>query len=262
MNTDSRNRSFGEHLDELRSALVKICLVTVVFTIAAFCFKDLLFSVILAPQKNDFIIYGLFARIGEWTGNGNTDFSVRLINTGLARQFVVHMKMALCIGILLASPYILYQIFRFISPALYTDERHYAVKVTGSGYLMFLLGVAISYFLIFPLTFRFLGTYQVNESIDNLISLDSYISTLMTMCLMMGLVFEIPVLCWLFAQLGFISAGFLRRYRKHALVIILILAAIITPTSDLVTLSVVSLPMYLLYELSILIIRPIKKNED
>lgn len=261
MNTGSRNRSFWEHLDELRSALVKICLVTVGFAVVAFLFKDLLFSVLLAPQKNDFIIYDLFNRIGEWTGNGCTDFSIRLINTGLARQFVVHMKMALCVGVLLASPYILYQLFRFVSPALYTNERHYAVRVTSSGYLMFLLGVAISYFLIFPLTFRFLGTYQVNESIDNLISLDSYISTLMAMCLTMGLVFEIPVLCWLFAKLGFISAEFLHRYRKHALVIILVLAAVITPTSDIVTLLVVSLPMYLLYELSILIIRPIKKVE-
>lgn len=255
MDTGNRNQSFWEHLDELRTALVKICLVAVAFAIVAFCCKDVLFSVILAPQKSTFLIYRLFNLIGEWTGSDASDFSVRLINTGLARQFVVHMKMALSFGLLMASPYILYQIFRFVSPALYTHERHYAISVTACGYLMFILGVLASYFLVFPLTFRFLGTYQVNEGIENLISLDSYISTLMTLCLMMGLVFEIPVLCWLFAKLGFISAAFLRRYRKHAIVIILLLAAVITPTADIVTLIVVSLPMYLLYELSILLIR-------
>ncbi|MDE7072175.1 MAG: twin-arginine translocase subunit TatC, partial [Bacteroidales bacterium] len=136
----------------------------------------------------------------------------------------------------------------------------YATRVTASGYLMFILGVLLSYFLIFPLTFRFLGTYQVSPAVSNLISLDSYISTLLSMCLMMGIVFEIPVLCWLFAKLGFISASFMRRYRKHAVVIILVLAAIITPTSDIVTLLVVSLPMYLLYEISILLIRHTEKS--
>ena len=119
---------------------------------------------------------------------------------------------------------------------------------------MFMLGVALSYFLIFPLTFRFLGTYQVSAIVENQIVLESYISTMMMLNLMMGIVFEIPILCWLFAKLGFISAPFLRKYRKHAIVILLIIAAIITPTADIVTLLLVSLPMYLLYELSILII--------
>ena len=120
---------------------------------------------------------------------------------------------------------------------------------------MFGLGVLISYFLIFPLTFRFLGTYQVNDEVDNLITLDSYISTLVMMCLAMGIVFEIPILSWLFAKLGFLSADFMRRYRKHAVVIILLVAAIITPTSDVFTLSLVALPMWMLYEVSILIVK-------
>jgi len=120
---------------------------------------------------------------------------------------------------------------------------------------MFMLGVLISYFLIFPLTFRFLGTYQVSEQVENMISLQSYISTLLMMCLAMGIVFEIPILSWLFAKLGFISADFMRRYRRHAVVIILIVAAIITPTSDVFTLLLVSLPMWLLYEVSILIVK-------
>ena len=120
---------------------------------------------------------------------------------------------------------------------------------------MFMVGVLISYFLIFPLTFRFLGTYQVSDQVENMISLQSYISTLLMMSLAMGIVFEIPILSWLFAKLGFISADFMRRYRRHAVVIILVVAAIITPTSDVFTLLLVSLPMWLLYEVSILIVK-------
>jgi len=127
--------------------------------------------------------------------------------------------------------------------------------MVGGGYAMFALGVIVSYFLIFPLTFRFLGTYQVSGDVDNLIALDSYISTLVMMCLAMGIVFEIPILSWLFAKLGFLSADFMRKYRRHSYVAILIIAAIITPTSDIFTLLVVSLPMGMLYEISILITR-------
>ena len=119
---------------------------------------------------------------------------------------------------------------------------------------MFLMGVAVSYFFIFPLTFRFLGTYQVSGEVENMIVLQSYISTLVLMCLTMGIVFEIPILSWLFAKLGFLTADFMRRYRKHAIVIILIVAAVITPTSDVFTLSLVTLPMWVLYEASILVV--------
>ena len=129
------------------------------------------------------------------------------------------------------------------------------MRVVGGGYVMFLMGVVLSYFLIFPLTFRFLGTYQVSSEVANMITLESYISTLMMMCLAMGIVFEIPILCWLFAKLGFLSADFMRRYRKHAIVVILVVAAIITPTSDVFTLSLVALPMWILYEISIWIVK-------
>ena len=128
------------------------------------------------------------------------------------------------------------------------------MRVVGGGYVMFVVGILVSYFLIFPLTFRFLGMYQVSEDVANLITLDSYISTLVLMCLSMGIVFEIPILSWLFAKLGLLSADFMRRYRKHAIVIILVVAAIITPTSDVFTLSLVALPMWLLYEVSIFIV--------
>ncbi|WP_418208438.1 twin-arginine translocase subunit TatC [Bacteroides sp.] len=249
----TNTQSFWEHLDVLRTAIVKIVAVAVVFGIAAFLFKEELFAVVLAPKDDGFVTYRLLDHMAAWAGSAVEPFSVRLINTGLAQQFVIHMKTALCAGVLCASP-ILYQLFRFVSPALYDNERRYVVRMVGGGYAMFGLEVLVSYFMIFPLTFRFLGTYQVSGEVDNLITLDSYISTLVMMCLAMGIVFEIPILSWLFAKLGFLSADFMRRYRKHAIVIILVLAAIITPTSDVFTLSLVALPMWILYEVGILII--------
>lgn len=258
MATEKNTQSFWEHLDVLRTAIIKIVAVAVVFGIAAFFFKEQLFDVVLAPKDDRFITYRLLNRITAWAGGSMDAFSIRLINTGLAQQFIIHMKTALCAGVLCTSPYILYQLFRFVSPALYDNERRYATRMVGGGYAMFSLGVLISYFLIFPLTFRFLGTYQVSGDVDNLISLDSYISTLVMMCLAMGIVFEIPILSWLFAKLGFLSAEFMRKYRKHAIVIILAVSAIITPTSDVFTLSLVALPMWILYEVSILIVKRIR----
>ena len=254
--SESEKQSFWDHLDILRASLVKIAAVTAVFAVVAFFFKEALFSVILAPKDADFITYRWLYFFSGWvTDEQAQDFYVKLINTGLAQQFMIHMKVAMCTGVLCASPYILYQLFRFVSPALYANERKYVVRVVGYGYIMFMVGVLISYFLIFPLTFRYLGTYQVSDQVENMISLQSYISTLLMMSLAMGIVFEIPILSWLFAKLGFISADFMRRYRRHAVVIILVVAAIITPTSDVFTLLLVSLPMWLLYEVSIWIVK-------
>lgn len=262
MTNETNTQSFWEHLDVQRTAIVKIVAVAVVFGIVAFFFKEELFSIVLAPKEDGFVTYQLLDRIATWAGGAVEPFSVRLINTGLAQQFIIHMKTALCAGVLCSSPYILYQLFRFVSPALYDNEKRYVTRMVGGGYAMFTLGVIVSYFLIFPLTFRFLGTYQVSGDVDNLISLDSYISTLVMMCLAMGIVFEIPILSWLFTKLGFLSADFMRKYRKHAIVIILVVAAIITPTSDVFTLSLVALPMWVLYEVSIWIVKNSKANEN
>lgn len=258
MATEKNTQSFWEHLDVLRTAIMKIAAVTVVFGIAAFFFKEQLFDVVLAPKDDKFITYRLLNWIAAWAGGSMDSFSIRLISTGLAQQFIIHMKTALCAGVLCASPYILYQLFRFVSPALYDNERRYVTRIVGGGYAMFALGVIVCYFLIFPLTFRYLGTYQVSGDVDNLITLDSYISTLVMMCLAMGIVFEIPILSWLFSKLGFLSADFMRKYRKHAIVIILAVAAIITPTSDVFTLSLVAFPMWVLYEVSIWIVKKLK----
>ena len=248
--------SFWDHLDVLRTIIIRIILVTVVCGIVAFLFKEELFAVVLAPRNPDFITYRLLVRVSGFFGGDAPDNPViQLINTGLAEQFVIHMKTALCAGVLCASPYTLYQLFRFVSPALYANERRFALPIVVGGYVMFMLGVLISYYLIFPLTFRFLGTYQVSEDVVNMISLQSYMSTLTLMSISMGIVFEMPVVVWLMARMGLLTASFMNRYRRHAIVVILIVAAIITPTSDIFTLLMVSLPMWLLYEVSVCIVR-------
>lgn len=258
-----KTTSFWEHLDELRSTLGRIALSVVLLGVVAFFFKDELFAVILAPKSSDFITYQLLNNVGGifTTNTPIESFSVKLINTQLAQQFVIHIKMAMYAAFLLVFPYVLYELFRFVSPALYARERKYAFRVVGSGYVMFMLGAALSYFLIFPLTFRFLGTYQVSPEVENQIVLESYIGTMMMLNLMMGIVFEIPVLSWLFAKMGFLSASFLRKYRRHAVVILLIIAALITPTADIVTLILVGLPMYLLYEVSILVVAATTRSQ-
>lgn len=252
-NTDM---TFWEHLDVLRASLIKIAAVTIVCGIIAFFFKEEIFSVVLAPKETTFITYRWFNQILGFMQLPLTEsFTIKLINTGLAEQFIIHMRISIYVGILMASPYILYQLFRFVSPALYDNERKYSFRVIGSGYVMFLCGVLLSYFLIFPLTIRFLGTYQVSHEVENLISLQSYISTFMMMNIFMGIIFELPVLCWLLGKLGILSSALMKRFRKHAIVVILIIAAIITPTSDVFTLTLVSFPIWMLYEVSILLVK-------
>lgn len=257
------NMTFGEHLDILRASVIKIVLMVVICAVAAFFFKDELFSVVLAPKDSDFIIYRLFDSLNTVYSSGKADdFSVQLINTGLAEQFLIHMKVAMYAGLLVASPYVIYVLFSFISPALYENERKYSSRIIVSGYIMFVLGVLISYFLIFPLTFRFLGTYQVSSDVANMITLQSYIDTLTMMTLLMGILFELPVLCWLLGKLGILSAAFMSRFRRHAIVVILIIAAIITPTSDIFTLLLVAMPVWFLYEISIFVVAATNKKKQ
>ncbi len=243
--------TFWDHLDELRSSLLRMLGVTVLFGIIAFVLKDELFAIVLAPRSSDFLTYRLL---------GVEDFQLHLMNTGLTEQFMIHMRTAMYAGLLVASPYILYELFRFVSPGLYQNERRYAVWIVGAAYLMFLIGTLVNYLVVFPFTVRFLGTYQVSPDVANMLTLQSYVDTLLGMSLVMGVVFELPVVCGLMGKMGLISGHLMAQYRRHALVAILIVSAIITPTTDAFTLFVVALPIYLLYELSILIVKIITKQ--
>ncbi len=214
--------------------------------LVAFAMKETLFDIVLAPSKSDFFLYRII---------GAEPFDIKLINTGLAEQFTIHMKVALTVGLLVASPYILYLLFHFVSPALYENEKRYSLRITLSAYLMFIVGVALNYFLVFPLTVRFLGTYSVSADIENMLTLSSYVDSMLMMSLWFGIIFELPVVCWLLGKFGLLKAEWMTRYRRHAIVAILIIAAIITPTGDIFTLMVVSLPIYILYEASAILVR-------
>lgn len=257
--------TFWEHLDELRDSLIKMVVAVFVCTIAAFFFKEEMFRIILAPQDNGFVTYRLLERLSHTFFSGELPgmdmLQVQLINTGLAQQFLLHVKASLCAGVLFTSPYLIYLLFHFVSPALYDHERRYAIRLVGSGYVMFLMGVLLSYYLIFPLIFRFLGSYQISEAVANTVTIESYMDTLMTICLSMGILFEIPVICWILGRLGLINARMMSHYRRHVIVALLIMAAIITPTSDVFTLLIVAFPMWLLYEISIVIVGNKKKDE-
>ena len=247
-------KSLWDHLDELRTCLIRIIIVVLVGAIVAFAMKTEVFSIVLAPTKSEFITYRWFSLFGDIA-----DFNLNLINTQLTSQFSVHMQVSIIIGIICVSPYILYSIFAFVSPALYENERKYARLLVVAGYIMFMIGVALCYFLIFPLTIRFLGNYQVSDDVANIITLSSYIDTLTMLTMMLGIVFELPILCMLLGKMGILTADFMKEYRRHAIVIILIVAAIITPTTDVMTLMLVTLPIYLLYEISILAVKMINK---
>ena len=238
--------TFWDHLDELRTVIIRILVITAIAAVAAFCLKEELFAVVLAPRSSDFITYRLM---------GVEPFSISLMNTGLTEQFMVHLRTALYAGVLVALPYILYQLFRFVSPALYDHERRYATLLVGSGYMMFMVGTLLNYLLIFPLTVKFLGTYQVSPEVTNMLTLQSYMDTLLMMNFVMGIVFELPVVSWILGKMGVINAQMMSSMRRHAVVAILIVAAMITPTTDAFTLFVVALPIWLLYEMSIWIVK-------
>lgn len=244
-------QTFWDHLDVLRASLIRMAIVVIGFTVVAFLMKDTLFSIVLAPRSSHFVTYQLL---------GAEDFTLHLMNSGLTEQFMIHVRTALYAGVLLASPYILYELFRFVSPGLYANERRYTVWIVGAAYLMFIIGTFVNYFVVFPMTVHFLGTYQVSPDVANMLTLQSYIDTLLGMSLIMGVVFELPVVCAVMGRMGLITNRMMTAYRRHAIVAILVVAAIITPTTDIFTLMVVSLPIYLLYELSIQIVRITKKN--
>ena len=249
------------HLEVMRKMLLRILLVVVLLGIVVFVLRKQVFSVILAPRDSSFIFYRgiewLLGLVGiEYKFNA---FSIELISTELSAQFMLHITTSLYVALLLASPYVVFELFRFISPALYEKERKYSVPIVIAIYLLFTIGVLMTYYILFPFSFRFLGTYQVDETVRNTITLSSYISTLISMSLIMGLVFQLPVLGYILGKMGVISFEMLVSVRKYALMGILTLSAIITPP-DIFTLLMVAMPLYLLYETSIIIVKHLQSK--
>jgi len=259
--------SFWDHIDALRAVLIRIVVVLVVMTLGLFMVMPSIFDkVILAPCHGDFALYRLFEKMTSatpWLPQFSTDgFEVQLINIKLASQFFIHMSTSFWLAVVLTFPVLLYFLWTFVAPALYPNEKRGVKTAFLIGCLMFFLGVAVGYYVVFPVTLRFLADYHVSAMVPNQISLDSYMDTFLMLIFVMGVIFELPLVAWLLGNLGVLKRGFFGTYRRHAIVLLLVLAAIITPTGDPFTLLVVFLPIYLLYEVSAFLVPNARPADD
>lgn len=258
--------SFWGHLDELRGVLFKIAIVVILLTVGAFIIMPWFFDhVILAPCSSDFIIYRLFDKISsfgilpqELSGDG---FHVDLVSMQLTTQFFIHMSASCWLAFVVGFPIIIYLLWSFVEPALYEQEKRGIRRAFVFGNVMFFLGVLVGYFIVLPLAVRFLSQYTLSDHITGMVSLESYMDNFFTMLLLMGMVFELPLLAWLLGKMGLLRREFFGKYRRHAIVAILILAGLITPTGDPFTLFAVFIPVYALWELSSQLV-PRKKDEE
>lgn len=269
---DPNKLSFWGHIDALRGHLFRSSIVVVVIAIVLFCFPEFLFDkVIFGPLQNNFLTYRAFCKLGFWLQSqgifdngaelcfGNYTFKLQAL--GLADQFTSQMWIAFIGGIVVGAPYVLYEIWRFIKPALKEKEKKGAVGFIFSASFLFIFGVLFSYYIIVPLTVNFLGNYKVSERIENNFTMDSYISLVTTLSFATGLVFELPVLVFFLSKFGIITPAFMRKYRKHAVVVILIAAAVITPSPDVTSQMLVAFPLYFLYEASIFVSHYVVKKK-
>jgi sec-independent protein translocase protein TatC len=250
--------SFLDHLEALRGHLVRATLAVLVAAITLFCYREIIFDAILfAPKHADFITYKMLCKLSYFLNMGDAlcikDFGFELINTTLAGQFTMHMWVAFVGGLVIAFPYIIWELWQFIKPALSSRELTYSKGIIFFTTLLFIIGILFGYFLISPLSINFLGTYVVSNDVKNMIEMDSYISTITTITLASGLIFELPMLVYFLTKIGIVTPEFMRRFRKHSIVVILLVAAIITPSPDITSQMLVAIPIYVLYETSIFI---------
>ncbi len=254
--SNSGEMTFWDHLEVLRWSIFRTLGVLLILFIAAFALMPSLFdAAILAPTTGDFFVY-------KWLGGIFTgDFKIDIVNINVTAPFFTHMRTAFLLALVVGFPYLLVEVWLFVRPALYKNEKKGMGAALLAVALLFYLGCAVGYLAIFPLTFRFLAGYHIGTGILTQISLNSYISTFVSIIFIMGLVFELPVLAWVLSKFGIVNKEMLKKYRRYAIVVLLILAAVITPTGDPFTLAVVFLPLYLLYEVSIAVVRPAPKEE-
>jgi len=255
--------TFLQHLEELRWHLIRAFIAVVAGAIVAFVFKDIIFDhIILAPNNPDFITNRLLCQLAEIVNapalciNQNP---IELISIKMAGQFTTHINISLVAGLIIAFPYVFWEFWSFFKPALYEKEARYARGAVFSASLLFLLGILFGFFVITPLSINFLGSYRVSELVHNQINIASYIGSVTSVALAAGVTFELPIVAYFLTRIGVITPEFMRKYRKHSIVVILILAAIITPP-DVFSQILVSLPLLLLYEVSIFIAARVVKN--
>ena len=249
--------TFLEHLEELRWTLVRSAIAIALCMVAAFIAKDLVFDrIVLAPRASSFITYQAFCALGRSLGMADAlcapDLVFSLQNISMSGQFFTHLMVSFVAGFIVAFPYVLWEFWRFIAPGLHPSERSGLRGITLFASVLFMAGVAFGYFLLAPLSIQFFGGYQVSESVQNAIALDSYIAMVTSVTLWTGILFELPIVVLFLTRAGLITPAFMRSYRKHAFVLVLIASAIITPP-DVLSQLIVSVPLMLLYEGSILL---------
>lgn len=256
--------NFWGHLEVLRWVLIRCAIVVLGLAVAVFCFKDFVFEgIILAPCDADFVTYRAMCRLGEMLGMAGLCpqiGEIEMININLSSQLMTHLSISIYLAAVVAMPYLITEAWFFVKPALYSKERRVAKVAVVAFFFQFFLGLALAYYLIFPLTYNFLGNYQVSERVVNQISLSSYISTFVGLLLTMGLVFEMPIVAYFFARIGVLKSSLLSKYRKVAVVLTLVLAAFITPSTDVFTMCLVALPLYLLYEFSRWVVKRVERK--
>lgn len=261
---EEKEMSFLDHLEALRWHLVRSSAAIMVGAVLAFVFSDFLFdTVIFGPKKPDFITYRAFCKISQWLGMGD-DFCMiempfTLINNDMGGQFSMHIWICIVVGIVIAFPYILYEIWSFVKPALYSNERQYATGGIFYTSVLFLTGVAFGYFIVTPLSVNFLANYSISAEVQNYISLSSYLSNITMITLASGILFELPVFIYFLSKIGLVTPAFLRKYRRHAMVLNLIASAIITPP-DVSSQIIVAIPIVLLYEVGIVLSARVEKQ--
>jgi sec-independent protein translocase protein TatC len=259
--------SFLDHLEVLRWHLVRSAIAIVVLACYFFIEKELIFDkIILAPKYTNFITYRVMCRLDDLVNAGGAlcvnQLNFDLINTDLSGQFTMHMWISIMSGFVAAIPYILWEIWRFIKPALKEKERKNATGFVFYASALFIMGVLFGYYVVVPLSVNFLGSYQVSASVANMISVDSFVGTVTNITLASGIVFELPILVYFLSSLGILTPEFMRKFRRHAVVVILVVAAIITPSPDITSQMLVALPLYVLYEISIFVSRfVVNKNK-
>lgn len=259
--------SFFDHLDVLRKHLLRALLVVTVFTCFAFYFSDFIWAdIIMAPKNPGFWTYRMMCKLVEiFPSIGNefciTKIDAKIINTEMSGQFTLQMNSCITAGIILGIPYLLFEIWLFIKPALLETERKSASGFVFFASVLFFLGVFFGYYIISPLSINFLINFTVDPSIQNTFTIDSYLSTVLTLTLGTGIIFQLPVIIFILSKLGVMTPKFMRKSRRYAAVLILVVAAVVTPTADPYTMMIVALPLFLLYELSIMISANIEKKK-
>ena len=265
MKTPYAEMSFLEHLEELRWHIIRSALAIVILAIIAFILKDFIFNtVILNPRTPDFWTNRMFAKLADWVGTDALKINqqpLELISIKIAGQFMTHIWVSIIAGFIIASPLVFYEFWRFIKPALYDTEKKYASGAVFFTSVLFLMGILFGYFLIVPLSVHFLGTYNVSGEVTNQINLKSYIGSVTSISLAAGVVFLIPIFSFFLSKVGLLTPQFMKTYRKHAYVIMLLLSAIITPP-DIFSQIMVCFPLVFLYEIGILISRRVVKKRE